>query len=69
MRCHLDRPGVADALERDDPHPYTYVCAACHDEVLGEFAPDLAAQIDRWPRVVREYVREFFSVSWTWHNW
>ena len=54
MRCHLDRPGVADALERTDPHPYTYVCAACHDEVLGEFAPDLAAQIDRWPRAVRE---------------
>jgi hypothetical protein len=54
MRCHLDRPGVAGALEREDPHPYTYVCAACHDEVLGEFSPDLAAQIDRSPRAVRE---------------
>jgi hypothetical protein len=54
MRCHLDRPGVAGALERTEPHPYTYICAACHDEVLGEFPPDLAAQIDRWPREVRE---------------
>jgi hypothetical protein len=54
MRCHLDRPGAAGALERRDPHPYTYICAACHDEVLGEFAPDLAVQIDRWPREVRE---------------
>jgi hypothetical protein len=54
MRCHLDRPGSAGALERRDPHPYTYICAACHDEVLGEFAPDLAVQIHRWPRAVRE---------------
>lgn len=54
MRCHLDRPGAASALERSDPHPYTYICAACHDEVLGEFSPDLAVQIDRWPREVRE---------------
>ena len=30
MRCHLDRPGKAGALERTDPHPYTYLCAACH---------------------------------------
>jgi hypothetical protein len=54
MRCHLDRPGSAGALERRDPHPYTYICAACHDEVPGEFAPDLAEQMDRWPRAVRE---------------
>jgi len=54
MRCHLDRPGAAGPLERRDPHPYTYICAACHDEVLGEFAPDMAVQIDRWPRAVRE---------------
>jgi hypothetical protein len=54
MRCHLDRRGSAGSLERNDPHPYTYICAACHDEVLGEFAPDLAAQIDRWPQAVRE---------------
>ena len=54
MRCHLDRPGASGALERRDPHPYTYICAACHDEVVGEFPPDLAAQIDRWPREVRE---------------
>lgn len=54
MRCHLDRPGAAGALERRDPHPYTYICAACHDEVLGEFTPDLAVQFDRWPREVRQ---------------
>ena len=54
MRCHLDRPGAAGALERRDPHPYTYICAACHDEVLGEFPPDLAVQIEGWPRGVRE---------------
>jgi len=54
MRCHLDRPGVAHALERRDPHPYTYICGACHDDVLGEFPPDLAVQMDAWPREVRE---------------
>ena len=54
MRCHLDRRGAANALERRDPHPYTYICAACHDEVPDEFAPDLAAQLDRWPPHVRE---------------
>ena len=54
MRCHLDRPGVAGPLELRDPHPYTYICAACHDEVPGEFPPDLAMQMDRWPREVRE---------------
>jgi len=54
MRCHLDRPGTLSALERTDPHPYTYLCAACHDEVLAEFPSDLAMQLDRWPREVRE---------------
>lgn len=49
MRCHLDRPGILLALERVDPHPYTYICSACHGEVLGEFPPDLASQIHRWP--------------------
>jgi len=54
MRCHLDRPGTFGALERTDPHPYTYLCAACHAEVLAEFPPDLELQLDRWPRDVRE---------------
>ena len=49
MRCHLDRPGTRPALERSDPAPYTYICAGCHVDVRGEFSPDLAAQIDRWP--------------------
>jgi hypothetical protein len=54
MRCHLDRPGLSASLERGDPHPYTYICAACHDEVEDEFPADIGAQIDRWPREVRE---------------
>jgi hypothetical protein len=54
MRCHLDRPGASRALERRDPHPYTYICAACHDEIAAEFPPDLGMQMDRWPREVRE---------------
>jgi hypothetical protein len=54
MRCHLDRPGISGPLERRDPHPYTYICAACHDEIPGEFPPDLAMQMDAWPREVRE---------------
>jgi hypothetical protein len=54
MRCHLDRPGRSGALERKDPHPYTYVCAACHDEVLGEFSVDLAEQMEHWSRELRE---------------
>ena len=54
MRCHLDRPGSSGPLERTDPHPYTYLCAACHDEVVGEWPPDLASQVDRWPQEVRE---------------
>jgi hypothetical protein len=54
MRCHLDRPGRTGALERTDPHPYTYVCAACHDDVLGEFSVDLAEQMEHWSRELRE---------------
>ena len=54
MRCHLDRPGRTGALERNDPYPYTYVCAACHDEVLGEFSVDIAEQMERWSREMRE---------------
>jgi len=54
MRCHLDRPGRSRALERRDPHPYTYICAGCHDEVPSEFPPDMAIQMDRWPENVRE---------------
>jgi hypothetical protein len=34
MRCLLDRSGRSAALERRAPH--TYVCAACHDEVVAE---------------------------------
>jgi hypothetical protein len=54
MRCHLDRPGALSALERGDPHPYTYICAGCHVDVRAEFPPDLASQMGRWPRRVQE---------------
>ncbi len=54
MRCNLDRPGRFPALERRDPHPFAYVCAGCHGEVLAEFPPDLSEQMDRWPAAVRE---------------
>lgn len=54
MRCHLDRPGSRPALERDDPHPYTYVCAGCHDDARQELPADLAMQIDRWPDRARD---------------
>ena len=54
MRCHLDRPGPPTRWSARDPHPYTNICAACHDEVLAEFHPNLAGQMDRWPREVRE---------------
>jgi hypothetical protein len=54
MRCHLDRPGTLPALERRDPHPFTYICAGCHEDVLKEFPSDLAEQVERWPREVRE---------------
>ena len=54
MRCHLDRPGAWPSLERDDPHPHTYICAGCHADARGEFPRDLASQMDRWPRHVQE---------------
>jgi hypothetical protein len=54
MRCHFDRPGVLPPLERSDPHPYTYVCAGCHDDVMSEFPEDLSQQMERWPKDVRE---------------
>ena len=51
MRCLLDRPGLLPALEKDDP--YTYVCAACHDEVIADVPPDLQVQIPRWTAQAR----------------
>jgi hypothetical protein len=48
FRCHFDRPGARPPLERTDPHPYTYICAGCHDDVIAEVRPDLAAQMSRW---------------------
>jgi hypothetical protein len=51
MRCLLDRPGESPALEKENP--YTYVCAACHDEVAGEFPSDLAPGLERSPVALR----------------
>ena len=52
MRCLLDRPGTRSSLERDRPR--TYVCAACHDEVLAEFPPDLQGNLMTIPVEQRE---------------
>jgi hypothetical protein len=54
MRCMFDRPGDLPALERVDPHPYTYVCAGCHDDAVVDFPEDLRQQMPRWPVEVRE---------------
>jgi hypothetical protein len=51
MRCLLDRPGESPSFEKDDP--YTYVCAACHDEVIADVPPDLQVQIPRWTAEAR----------------
>lgn len=53
MRCLFDRPGVLPAIERRARHPYTYICSACHDEVLLTFPPDLLEQSARWPERAR----------------
>jgi hypothetical protein len=55
MRCFFDRPGSRKPLARSSPqHPETYVCAACHDEVLADFPPDLKPQIERLAESKRE---------------
>jgi hypothetical protein len=46
MRCLFDRAGDHAALEKADPH--TYLCAACHDETIVEFPPDLREQNPTW---------------------
>lgn len=54
FRCHFDRPGNRQPLERTDPHPYTYICAGCHDDVIAEFRPDFTSQMSRWTERARE---------------
>jgi len=55
MRCYFDRPGSRKPLARSAPrHPETYVCAACHDEVLADFPPDLRPQVESAPEARRE---------------
>lgn len=54
FRCLFDRPGNLRPIERDDPHPYTYLCAACHQEVLGDFPTDQLESVSRWNEDERE---------------
>jgi hypothetical protein len=54
FRCHFDRPGSRRALERKDEHPYTYICAGCHDDAVAEIRPDLKAQMARWTERAKE---------------
>jgi len=51
MRCMLDRPGALEPLEKQ--RPYTYVCAACHDEVAAAFPADLRDSLARAPEALR----------------
>jgi len=46
MRCLFDRAGALAAIEKQDP--YTYLCAACHDEAIDGFPPDLREQMPTW---------------------
>jgi hypothetical protein len=46
MRCHLDLEGRLGAIERADPHPYQFICAGCHDEVMRDFPPDLVDRVN-----------------------
>lgn len=48
FRCLFDRPGPFGPLERTDPHPYTYVCARCHEEVFGDLPPDVMESAPKW---------------------
>lgn len=48
FRCLFDRPGKFPAIERTDPHPYHYLCSACHEEVLGDFPADVLDAARRW---------------------
>ncbi|HET7436278.1 MAG TPA: hypothetical protein VFN10_16330 [Thermoanaerobaculia bacterium] len=54
FRCLFDRASDYAPLERTDPHPYTYLCGRCHEEVLGDFPPDLLESAGAWPPSDRE---------------
>jgi hypothetical protein len=49
FRCLFDRPGKLPPLERGGQHPSTYLCAACHEEVLGDFPADILEAARHWP--------------------
>ncbi|MFP5246063.1 MAG: hypothetical protein ACLGH0_05170 [Thermoanaerobaculia bacterium] len=54
FRCLFDRPGKLPPIERTDPHPYHYLCAACHQEVLSDMTPDALTSGRRWTDRERE---------------
>ena len=54
FRCLFDRPAELPPIERTDPHPYHYLCAACHEEVLGDFPPDVLDAAGHWTAIERE---------------
>jgi hypothetical protein len=54
FRCLFDRRGKLGPIERSDPHPYTYLCGACHEEVLCDFPADLVESMGRWSDRERE---------------
>lgn len=54
FRCLFDRPGKLPPLERGGEHPYTYVCAGCHEEVLGDLPVDVLAAARHWTDHERE---------------
>src|SRR3954452_15509850 len=53
FRCLFDRPGKLPPIERTDPHPYHYLCADCHEEVLSAFPPHVLDEA-RWTDSERE---------------
>jgi hypothetical protein len=54
FRCLFDRPGKLPPIERVDPHPYHYLCGACHEEVLSDFPADVLQSASRWTDRERE---------------
>ncbi|HKO57380.1 MAG TPA: hypothetical protein VJ276_16010, partial [Thermoanaerobaculia bacterium] len=54
FRCLFDRPGKLPPIERTDPHPYHYLCAACHHETFGDLPADALDAARRWTGSERE---------------
>ncbi|HEX8155571.1 MAG TPA: hypothetical protein VF698_20730 [Thermoanaerobaculia bacterium] len=54
FRCLVDRPGKLPPIERSDPNPYHYLCAACHEETFGDLPADVLDAARRWTEDERE---------------